>query len=653
MNRNGGGRARVVAAAVFILAGVASAADRSAPVRTDQAGRPAVTPASVPDALRNSWPAELEREFQTRADAILRAQAAGKMPGGNTYFENEKRSYGLLMAHALAGNRREALKHLQAEDAQAKEWHRETAGIDFYACFTLKHQVRKYFYFGPQLDPAYRQRMFDGARRWTERDPLRRPHYAFKQRGPGWGPDVMNSWVDVRSTENLFLMRNAAVYLFAEETGNEATRQTYKRILLNYAAALYRVGMGEWDSENYHGHSIAPLLGLYDFAKDAEVRAAAKACLDFVAATGAVKYWRGGFNGPTKRDYNHTQPFGGSAASMLWVWFGDAPEVEHAWESDEVHALTSAYRPPLAVVNLARKEFTRPVEVLASKAHYEATTRNELDRGPRHLETHYFGETFQFGSLIDGTSPGTTDVNGFKVLAFDSKLGVTALQCVPGPDPAFVGSARYVEGKVHGPNWVGQNRNAAIWLVRGGDAPWVWLVPETVGVEVAEGVTFMRAERTWVALRPINLAAPFTVDEKLTADVVRSELGTGHQVVSARGTGGAYCGFAIEIGEGVAYDTFKRAVLDKARLDASQAADGTVSFVASDGRGVGLKVSGVAAEVTKDGKTHDQAAHARLLFGGDHSPIRHEWLGGTLTVEAGGARFSCTVSRDGLVTFAR
>ena len=145
---------------------------------------------------------------------------------------------------------------MQHEDAQAREWHSLTSGIDYYACFTLKHQMRKYFLFGDKLAPACKQRMFEGARAWTEKDPLRRPHPAFVKAGEGWGPNVKNSWVDVRSTENLFLMRVTSVYLMAEETGNEETRKKYKETILKYAAALYRVGMGEWDSENYHGHSI-------------------------------------------------------------------------------------------------------------------------------------------------------------------------------------------------------------------------------------------------------------------------------------------------------------------------------------------------------------------------------------------------------------
>uniref|UniRef100_A0A7C4QKT9 Uncharacterized protein n=1 Tax=Schlesneria paludicola TaxID=360056 RepID=A0A7C4QKT9_9PLAN len=103
--------------------------------------------------------------------------------GGQTYFENEKRAYGFLMAHVLAGDRLAAIRELQREDAQARQWHAHTGGIDFYACFTLKHQMRKYFLFGDQLDPAYKKRMFDGAKIWTERDPLRRPHPAFVRAG--------------------------------------------------------------------------------------------------------------------------------------------------------------------------------------------------------------------------------------------------------------------------------------------------------------------------------------------------------------------------------------------------------------------------------------------------------------------------------------
>ncbi len=647
--------------AVVVLP-LARAADRKlADVVREEDGRLVVTPWPAGAALRNPWPRELEDEFRLRADFILREQCRKPMSGANTYFENEKRGYGILMAQALGGLATTALPALQAEDAQAAEWHRETAGIDYYACFTLKHQMRKYFFFGDFLDRAYTRRMFEGAKRWTEKDPLRRPHYAYKGPGPGWGPDVKNSWVDVRATENLFLMRAASVYLMAEETGNEETRRRYRAMLLDYAKALYRVGLGEWDSENYHGHSMAPLLNLYDFAKDPAVKLAAKAALDFVMATGAVKYYRGGFNGPTKRDYNHVQPFGGSAASMLWVYFGDCPVREHAFESDEVHILTSGYRPPRAVVGLARKEFERPVELFAAKAHYEASVANELDRGPRYLETQFFGRTYQFGSLVGGTSSGAGDVNGFKIMAYDSRRGVADIQCCPGPDPRYMGSPKYAEGKIAGENRVAQHGNVAVWLVAAGDAPWCWIVPRSVEVRIEGGVTFLACERTWIALRPLGITQP-AGDAARDADFARGEGNEPgfpeHKVLSAKGLGGAYCGFAIEIGEEpeCGFAAFRRDVLAKSAAQADRLDAGVAGYTGRDGRAVKLAFGAAPAEtrIWRDGKEHDLGEHGKHLFGnagGGDGPVSCRWLGGTLRVRAGGCVFEGSVDEEGRYTF--
>jgi len=658
-------------AAAGLVAGLPLAAPPlGAPVATTDARASAVRDraprAALPaeGRLRNPWPAEWEKEFQERRNAILQAQCRlnkAQGLGGRTYFENEKRAYGYLMAHLLAGDRETALKELQREDAQADAWHRHTRGIDYYACFTLKHQVRKYFLFGDLLEPAYKQRMFEGAKLWTEQDPLRRPHYAFVASGPGWGPDAKNSWVDVRTTENLFLMRVTSVYLMAEETGNEATRRLYKNTLLTYARTLYRVGMGEWDSENYHGHSIPPLLNLYDFAKDPEVKAAAKACLDYVTAIGAVKYYRGAFNGPTRRDYNHPQPFGGSAARMLWVYFGDTPRMNLDFEADEVHVLTSSYRPPAAVVHLARKDFPRPAEIFASKPHYSASTTGDLKSPPEHLETHYFGRTFQMGSLAGGSSTGKSDVNGFKILVADERSGALAIQAIPGPDPEYVGSAKYTEGKVAGPNRVAQNRDVALWLVEGGEAPWVWVLPESLQVESRQGVTFLRADRTWLALHPLNLSLP-AVNEALTKKLVGSGAKSeweAHQVLSAQGRGGKYCGIAVEIGEAPAYadyHAFQRAVLGRSRTDASGLAEGVAQHTAANGRAIKIRFGAApaASEVWRDGRRHDWEEHGRHLFRSADSGaeiLLQAWLGGKLNVRAGGKQFTCEVDGQGMATF--
>jgi len=650
---------------LILLGAGAALADhwtRDQMVDEDVSGRVTYHPRPTDAKFRNPSSPEDERSFQQRARHIIQSQAKLKVPAGNTYFENEKRTYGYLMAQVLGG-REAAIHDLQVNDAQADQWHRHTQGIDFYACFTLKHQMRKYFYFGDLLEDAYRQRMFDGAKAWTARDPLRRHHYAFEQAGGGWGPDHKDSWVDVRTTENLFLMRVTSVYLMAEETGNRETAALYKRHILDYARTLYRIGMGEWDSENYHGHSLAPLCNLYDFAKDEEVKLAAKACLDWMCAVGAVKYFRGGFNGPTKRDYNHVQPFGGSAANMLWVYFGDAPQHNTHWESDEVHLITSAYRPPPAVMNLARKDFKRPVELLAAKPHYTATTTFNVDSRPEYLETQYIANSYQMGSLPGGTRPGASDVNGFKILVYNEQHGARALQAVPGPDARYVGSPQYQQGKVSAENRIAQYQNLAIWLVADGKSPWRWVVPESVQVSQHNGVTFLKCDRTWVAIRPLG-TSQLRVDETESRRIAGGDKAPfpEHKVLSTTGRAEQYCGFAIEAGERQSHQdfaTFRKQAL-AAEVDLERLRDGIVQYKAADGKWLGFHWNDNPHElgVWRNGKRHDWSRHARYLYRVEDPtqeeptpPIFARWGEGKLYVESGSQAFLSTVDGAGRASF--
>lgn len=606
----------------------------------------------IEKSLLNPWPLKLEEEFQKRANLIILGSTKDNKPNVNTYFENEKRTYGFLMTHILDGRQGEkALEALQGQDHQHQVWHRETDGIDYYACFTLKHQMRKYFYFGDLLDPTYKSLMFSGAKKWTAQDPMRRPHYAYTKDGPGWGPDVKNSWVDIRTTENLHLMRVTSVYLMAEETGNKETTAKYKDHLLRYTAALYRVGIGEWDSENYHGHSTAPLLNLYDFAKDLEVKRAAKACLDFYAAAGALKYYRGAFNGPTKRDYNHTQPFGGSAANSLWVWFGDHPTGKNGdWESDEVHQITSAYRPPLAVVNLARKNFKKPVEVFATKPPYTATTQSQLDASPEYLETQYLAHSFLMGSLTNGTSPDGGDVNGFKILAFDQENGALALHASPGANPRYPGSPQYQTGVFSAQNRIAQQENLALWLIKDGKSPWLWVLPPSVKVSQQDEVTFLECDRTWIAIRGLG-ASPLKHDVSLTQQLAEDKKSsfTGYQVISSQGRGDSFCGLAVEVGEAESHGSFakfKQAVL-AAEVDLADLSKGIARYKASDGKHLGIHWNDDPLDlgVWRNGTRRD-LSNPDLY----QSPIiKSDRNTGTLEVIAGGETFRCTVDEKGHV----
>lgn len=227
-------RACVLAAAV-LFAGVllrgAAAEQPEERVYKDDKGRTLIRYLPMEGRFRNPWPKEWEDEFWIRANQRLDGcPVAGKY--GNTFFENEKQSYPNAFIEFIKGNREPALKFLQADDVDA--WNNQTLKVDWFACFTIRNQVRKYWFLGQYLDPAYRQRMFDAARIWTEKDPLRRSNAAFKKNGDGWTPEFKNSWVDVRNTDNLRAMRECVVYLMAEETGNKEVQDAYRQRITQY-----------------------------------------------------------------------------------------------------------------------------------------------------------------------------------------------------------------------------------------------------------------------------------------------------------------------------------------------------------------------------------------------------------------------------------
>jgi hypothetical protein len=123
------------------------------------------------------------------------------------------------------------------------------------------------------------------------------------------------------------------------------------------------------------------------------------------------------------------------------------------------------------------------------------------------------------------------------------------------------------------------------------------------------GRVFLRAERTWIATHPLNLHVEGPNGELTERVNVKTKNGTkeahwpNHYAISAQGKGGSFSGYAIEIGEEQPhgdYELFKKSIIAKTELDDSQLENGMW-------------------------------------------PIDQNWLGGTLTVRAGGKEFTCTV----------
>lgn len=597
-----------------------------------------VTPSSVGGVqlvqidpkFRNQWTNELETQFQQRSQAIIQ-YFANPQQYGNTFQENEKRSYPNAMFDFLAGNRKRAIAFLQQDDTQSKN-HAHTDGIDYYFSFTLKGQIRKYFLFGSYLDPAYRQRMYDGAKKWTQEDPLTRPHpiYGFGDgTGKDWSIQRRGRWVDGRNTDNLRAMRETSVYLMAEETGNEATRQLYKQKLQRYVWALYNIGMGEWDSEVYHGHTFAPYLNLYDFAKDPEVKQLAKSALDWMSTAAAIKYYRGGWGGPVKRDYGGGNVvFGSDAARTFWLYFGDTPIPNPRPTLDTLHMITSTYRPPLAVVALAQKKFKKPVEVLSSKPLYE-NWKPGNDQKPGYYETQFFGQTYQMGSLAGTFADG--DVAPFKLLADNSSRGVDFFL-------ANTGGTRLRPGKNEG-DQIGQYRNLLIWL-RPADQPFYFQLPKSANLEIQQNIWFIKLEKTWLALYPINLKAQdlVTINDRRPQAKYSAD-----QTFKAIPQGATYSGFALLIGENEthgSYEQFKQTILQKQRLDLTKLGQGRVKLEDSEQQlELIFNQNNLLPLLRRDGINFQRSNALYKSLSTDGSPISLGWKQGNLKVQANGYRF--------------
>lgn len=457
--------------------------------------------------------------------------------------------------------------------------------------------------------------------------------------GAAWGPDVRGGWADARNTDNLRSMREACVYLFAEEVGSETVRKLYKEKLKRFVVGLYHVGMGEWDSETYHAHTIAPWLGVYDFAADPEVKLLAKAALDWLTAAAALKYYRGGYGGPTKRDYGGgNKVFGAGVSHMMSLYFGGCPLPDPNPHYDDVHAVTSAYRPPLAVAALARKDFPRPVELHDTKPTYSHWLPG-ADEAPEFWETLFFGRTYYLGTCV--ATAGGGDVGPFKLLAFNAERGCDFVVAYSGSRPNTLRPG----------DRIGQYRNLVIHL-RAGAKAFHFLLPTSAKVETAGGIWFVRLQKTWLAVRPINLGA-------YTLGPVRGR-GAGkyrdETVLSAAATAGAsHAGYALEVGEEpVGYEAFKKAVQAKGPLPLTRKRAAHV-LTGSDGRTLAYFYDGDGElpAVVCDGKTRRWADELDLYKPvGAPGPISLGWKTGTLRIEAGGHVFTQTVTKDGKVTFS-
>jgi hypothetical protein len=363
---------------------------------------------------------------------------------------------------------------------------------------------------------------------------------------------------------------------------------------------------------------------------------------------------RGSWAGPNIRDYGNIGPHQG-AAGEFWHYFGHLPDAAPKPYRDFVHLITSAYRPPSAVVALARKEFPRPVELLASKPSYDGWTRPGGEPRPLHFETTFIGHHTQMGSLPNGhQDPPGMNLNGFRLLAENSRRGADTLIVFTSLDYNHSHASATAGG-----DQLAQYRGNLIWLNARPDTSFYLFHPKSAVLheDRAAGRLFLQLERTWLAFHLIQ-----STHTGLHAAATARACGPGRekdspprfpddQVLELRGSGAGPCGFAIEIGEPETHGdfaAFQQSVRASSRLDVSRLADGEVHLTAATGQRVGLRLATQGLPtVFRQGREHDWKSHWALWGGDTNSPVRLGWKEGHLRVQAGGHAFTAQAPGPG------
>jgi len=666
---------------------------------TDPQGQLRFRAPEVPADFRNPWPKEQEDAFWARLQPMIAAKKGKANP--RSQGEGEKWGLPETFMAYVAGDHEAALAAMQVEDIEGAEhahtrgidlyWCFTLKGqMRKYFGFgdELAPDYRKRMFEGGKVwtetdprpgletillldssDPGMRnyaaaemekmtgEKLGEDREKWQafwktyadqgwkvfedyERLKNTRPHPKYGiGKGPvgaEWAPEIRGFVVDARNTDNLRAMREVAVYLMAEETGNELTRKIYKEKLGRTARGFLGMGMGEWDSEGYHGHSFAAWTNLYDFARDGEVRGYAKAIMDYLSACAAVKYFHGAWGGPSRRDYGNVAPFSTSAATFF-PYYGGAPREKAPPDLELAWVMTSAYRPPMALVKFAEKAFEQPVEMLNTHPSYSNWLPGQGEE-PEDHETMFFDRSFQLGSLVRGNQG---DTSGMKLLTTNRE----------GTADYFIGTSstrdtvRNICNESAGQDRIAQYRNLLIFLNGSKpDAFLHFLLPKDGTISHEGGITFVMAHETWIALMPINAEAP--ADSGATAK-------SGAPLWRTRGQGKTPCGYALEVGSRAShgdFEAFRKSVAAKTKLDLSGLATGTVSLRASTGETLKLKLAGEGLpEIWRNGVAHDWKVHRAVYQTvGDQPPlIRLGWKTRVLEVEAGGRRFRGELKADG------
>jgi len=477
--------------------------------------------------------------------------------------------------------------------------------------------------------------------------------------------DGYNAFTD-EGTENHNNMTRTSGYLAAQNAlGNPSFPQAATKLadakqwIMEFSKRLFYVGSSEWNSSQYGAYNLIGWLNLFDFAQDLEVKAAARAVLDYYALEIGLHYSQGWTGGSEMRGTgvpafgvgNNANIFGTFSQDYLgWFWFGDLSRDlgTNYWQGNEyiqsIHAALSTYRPPSHAIRLAKKQITLPAWFTASKGEYFGTT-------PSYLHQHFYaGLGYNLGAAympFGGWGGGCFAIQSWKLMG---KVTPVLGDTIKAPQ-IITGAGRYFDqtkGRGRQPyDQFVQHKNVIIQMTKTPtnfsaidnsitsifDA---WILqwqssfsqrfagdfrenpvkkntqlptlnesyvsyPDNATVTRSGNVVFVELENAFVAIRSLGKSLPG--NPKNDGNIYR-------KMVLDSAALGSVCGFVLEAANkisGFTFADFQTAINTKAGLNKSQLANGKVKYIS-------LQNDTIEADYVSDG------SHKEPIFDWGYGP---------------------------------
>jgi hypothetical protein len=478
------------------------------------------------------------------------------------------------------------------------------------------------------------------------------------------------------NSENFNWMSRMAGLQWAYALNDAPRKAFYEEHLDNLTRALFNAGRVEWNSNNYWGHCMNPVIVLATHAPTEKIRAQATAIADWMVFEAAIHYLDGFQVGPDVRaKTNAYKPFAGSVWPYTYLYFQTGFPTSFSQEAakkdfgkSEVGLLAySTYRPPQVAIDIAQRKFPTPVEIQSAKPFYHLDNDNYADwqgnteRSRRfEFETLYLERDYTLASLatlrpngIYAFKPGGREQKPFSeqnVWRWGVKgRGNGALQVFgnAGPEGGW-GNGWDTMAQRQPWEQIGQYHNVIMRLFRNLDRAWVAIPVEAKTVTDAQGRLFVdMGHGVYGAFLPYNGGG--LKQEAFPFNAKKNETQTHHRFIWTLNPQ-ALSALVLEVGTQAEHGSFDgfRAAIAKSGFSAPGA--NQLGYRSSTGNVLGMEHTGVTTykmvngdvvdpagklpRVWRDGKEIDFSSWDSYQVSHGFPLIQQKWGSGTLTARS-------------------